>query len=114
MKPIDPELLRQIDAHGDDHEMGAVVTVQDLAPGVKPLSPQETASVVEKLMGRIEKATGLKPTQLRVQQNLGTFLIRAKAAFMKPLLQQGEVKRAACADAIQTEPLRTGKKNAGE
>ena len=83
MKPIDPELLRRMEAlKADGDDLGAVITVQDLSSGAKPLAPTETESIVRGLMDRVEEATGLKPSHLRVQKNLGTFLVRAKAGFM--------------------------------
>jgi hypothetical protein len=99
MKRIDPQLLRRVDRLAtSQQEVEAVITVQDLAPLAKTLEPEETDSLVHHLLQRVTHVTGLKPSDVSVQRNLGTFVIQARASYIKTLLEQSEVHHAALID----------------
>ncbi len=110
MKLIDPKLVRRVHASADggaeEKEIRAVITVQDLSPQAKPLAPEATESIVDELVRTVRNATGIEPAELRVQRNLGTFVISAKADFMRKLLEQSGVYRATSADAPRQSKLK--------
>ncbi len=104
MKRIDPQLLRRVNrlATGQQ-EVEAVITVKDLAPRAKTLETEETDSLVHHLLQRVTHVTGLKPRDVSVQRHLGSFVIQARASYIKTLLEQTEVQHATLID--NTRPL---------
>jgi hypothetical protein len=104
VKYIDPKLESQL--HGlaaTDRDIGAVITVQDLSPRAKALSATAMLALVDKILHNVQTATGASPAELEVQENLGTFLVRAKADFIRRLLEEDDVHYAASVEPEQEQ-----------
>src|SRR5688572_9611830 len=91
---IDPQLLRQVaKAATTRTSVGATLTLR--SPDLNSrLSPEQTNSIVHKLLDRIERQTHSKPKDVNVFPNIRSFAIDAAPVFLKKLIRQPEIDSA--------------------
>ena len=90
----DPELLRQLEAAAQSNtSLSATFTLRSPS-AARVLSPAETKSAVEEIMGRARRATGDRERGVTVFANIQSFAVDAPAPFIKTILGQPEIETA--------------------
>lgn len=91
----DPELLRQLEeATAGNDAVQAVFTLHPPDTSQKFIAPNQTETIVKRVLRRIQQETGESPQDLNVFKHLGSFVIAAPAAFVSKLLEQDEIASA--------------------
>lgn len=89
-KKTDPELLRQIDSVTDD-----IQAVFSLAlPTKQLLDPKQVEDTANQILQRAEKEAGIKPTDVNIFKNMGSFVVSADASFIKKVIDDPDVASA--------------------
>lgn len=93
-RKIDPELQTELAKEGSDC-VQALITVRPkgLKFG-KGAIPQQTTSLVEALIKRVEGQVGVSPNAVNIFRNIGSMAIAAPRAFLRELVHQPEVVKA--------------------
>jgi hypothetical protein len=92
---LDPTLQKELDSpRAETATVEAVVRLQPADPGRRFLSPEETDSLVEQVVKAAESECGVKPDEINVFRNLGTFAVRASGKFVKALVKHEQVAGA--------------------
>ena len=91
----DQELLQQLEqAESGGHELQAVFALRPPDPSQKFLTPDQTLTMVENLLKRLQQETGEFPRDYNVFKNLGSFIVAASPTFINKLLEQEEIASA--------------------
>src|SRR2546427_70088 len=89
----DPELLKQLNsAENDAKPVQAWVRLKPKDPAQEASSPEETESLANTLVQRVEKRVGKAADSVNVLQNLGAFIVSAHPHFVRELIQQPEIE----------------------
>jgi hypothetical protein len=89
------ELIRQLEtAEAGNHGVEAVFSIHSPDPGQKFATPEQTESVVKKLIKRLEVETGESPEDYNIFKNLGTFAVAASPRFVRRIMDQSEIASA--------------------
>jgi ABC-type dipeptide/oligopeptide/nickel transport system permease component len=92
---IDSNLLKELEqAATGSHEVEAVFALRPPDPPQKYLKPEQTQSMVQNLLARVEQETAEAPQDINVFKYLGSFLVVASANFVRKMLEQDEIASA--------------------
>ncbi len=91
----DPELRRQMDAAASGNApIEAVFRLRSKGPSQVAVPPDETEALVQEVIKRVERRSGVAVGDCHVFRNLGFFVVSAKPAFLRELLAQPEIASA--------------------
>src|SRR4051812_47937122 len=90
---IDPELRRQLTDSSASAPIEATVTL-DPGPGRKYIPEDEIGPKVKEILHAVGREVGQSHEDVNVFENLGSFAVRAGAAFVAALLKRPEVASA--------------------
>jgi len=98
-RQVDPELLRQMAAaerHGAGAAGGEVQAVLFLTSpaGAGAEKPARVTARVKRLLGRVQRVSHERPSDVNVFGNLGSFVVQASPAFVRALIAQPEIRSA--------------------
>lgn len=88
---IDPRL--EVALEGIEAPLQAVFTLK--REGTRPLPPAETAAIVDSIVARASSASGLTPDRVKVFRSLQSFAVEASPRFLKSLLRESQISKAA-------------------
>ena len=92
---IDPNLLKELEqAATGSHEVEAVFALRPPDPPQKYLKPEQTQSMVQNLLARVEQETAEAPQDINVFKYLGSFLVVASPVLIRKLMEQHEIASA--------------------
>jgi hypothetical protein len=88
----DQELQQQLEQTASgSHEVQAVFVLRPPGSSQKFLTPDQTLTMVENLLHRLQQETGESPRDYNVFKNLRSFVVAASPAFINKLLEQDEI-----------------------
>jgi hypothetical protein len=91
----DQELQQQLEQTASGRqEVQAVFVLRPPGSSQKFLTPDQTLTMVENLLHRLQQETGESPRDYNVFKNLGSFVVAASPAFINKLLEQDEIASA--------------------
>ncbi|MEW6125977.1 MAG: hypothetical protein AB1757_02845 [Acidobacteriota bacterium] len=89
----DPELIKQINAVAASSE--PIQAVFTLALPLKKLTdPHIVEATARRIVEKVTKEVGVSPEDLNIFENLGSFVVSARAAFIREMLNQSEISAA--------------------
>jgi hypothetical protein len=92
-KRVHPDLIRQLDeAEENDASVEAVFTLDQDGAGLA--EPDRVEQVARRLIARTRRESGAGVDDYNVFRNLASFVVRAKPAFIRSLLDQPEIASA--------------------
>lgn len=89
----DPELIRQIDSAAAANDPIQAVFSLDL-PIRKLADPKQVEETATQVLSRIERESGLKPKELNIFRNLGSFAVSANPSLIRKLIDAPEIASA--------------------
>lgn len=92
---IDPELHRQLTEAPASTPVEATVTLRP-APGRAYIPEEEVGPKVDRILHEVGREVGQKHEDVNIFENLGSFALRARPAFLEALLKRSEIA-SACA-----------------
>jgi hypothetical protein len=109
---IDPELRKQLAKAEAKEPVEATVTL-DAGPGRAYIPSEEVGAKVKEILREVGREVGEAHEDVNVFENLGSFAVRARPAFLKALLKRPEVAAAMAnlqSQDLLIRPVRKGPK----
>jgi len=109
---FDPELRKQLATAPASGPVEATVTL-DAGPGRAYIPSEEVGSKVKEILREVGREVGEVHEDVNIFENLGSFAVRARPAFLEALLNRPEVATAMANQQSQDmliRPVRKGPK----